>query len=250
MKQKTIKKYWQEKYFKEVSPTIAHENDIIRIWIEKYIPKVIESGKKSCIEIGAYPGKYLAIFGKLGYVINGIDFCEQIDTLKSYFDKLNIQTGMFWKEDFLKLNLQNKFDIVASFGFVEHFINFEEIIEKHIELLNDGGYLIIEVPNFSGFFQYWFHFYFDKENLKRHNVKAMNLNKWKDILAKHNFNIIFIDYLGTISLWVEKDNQSKIHMLCIKLINKLTPILLKLFPVKHRIYSPYLGIVAQKVCNE
>jgi len=57
----------------------------------------------------------------------------------------------------LGFNNPHKFDIVASFGFIEHFTNWVEILESHISLLNNNGYLIVEVPNFIGPFQHWLH---------------------------------------------------------------------------------------------
>jgi 2-polyprenyl-3-methyl-5-hydroxy-6-metoxy-1,4-benzoquinol methylase len=39
---------------------------------------------------------------------------------------------------------------VISFGFIEHFDNPENVIQKHLDLLKPGGILIVGVPNFTG----------------------------------------------------------------------------------------------------
>lgn len=59
-------------------------------------------------------------------------------------------------------------DVVSSFGFIEHFTNWREVLAKHAEPVADDGHLIIEAPNFTGAFQRWLHVNFDKANSARH----------------------------------------------------------------------------------
>ena len=54
------------------------------------------------------------------------------------------------------------------------------MVNKHLDLLESGGTLILEVPNFSSL-QYMLHKYLDRVNLERHNTEIMNLDFFKKI---------------------------------------------------------------------
>jgi 2-polyprenyl-3-methyl-5-hydroxy-6-metoxy-1,4-benzoquinol methylase len=52
----------------------------------------------------------------------------------------------YLKENVFELNLKEKFDIICSFGLIEHFDNKKEIIDAHTKFLKDNGLAIIIVP--------------------------------------------------------------------------------------------------------
>ena len=64
--------------------------DYTRLIINKYIPKT-DNG--SVIEIGCYPGRYLSIFGDLGFTLHGIDL-----TARTLETKLNLETNGYKAE--------------------------------------------------------------------------------------------------------------------------------------------------------
>jgi SAM-dependent methyltransferase len=69
MTNKADQKYW-DKYHEGFELQIAPEIHPIRQLIERYFPK---TDNETCIEIGCYPGAFLAVFGELGYELYGID---------------------------------------------------------------------------------------------------------------------------------------------------------------------------------
>ena len=142
--------------------------------------------------------------------------------------------------------VKNKFDLVYSFGFIEHFINWEDVFSKHARLVNNGGVLIITTPNFSGFFQKYFHKIFDKNNYEKHNIESMNPTKWATYLRLLNFEIIHSGYFAPISFWVEKEKRNNISKLLIFLIRQYTRVIGKIIKANHASYSPYCGIIAKK----
>jgi len=106
----------------------------------------------SCFEVGCYPGSYLLYLCKtFGYVANGIDQTPFVRSrLPAYFEEHGVEVDQLWHDDFMILQTDRKFDVVCSFGFLEHFRNFGEIIERHMSLVATGGLLIISCPNFRG----------------------------------------------------------------------------------------------------
>jgi SAM-dependent methyltransferase len=200
----------------------------------------------ACIEIGAYPCRYLGIFGELGYELNGIDTTEKIesDELKNWMVKNNWNFNILEKINFLKFDTKYTFNIVCSFGFIEHFKNWPEIIIKHTKLLKIGGYLIIETPNFAGFFQRVFHILVDYENYKRHVIGSMNPKKWAAVLEK-DYEIIYAGYFGKFSFWYENSKLNIIQKAIIKCFSIMGRILKKM--PYCRLYSPYCGLIAKKL---
>jgi hypothetical protein len=111
-------KHWDMSYEKQILGVVS-ENDPIRELIVRNIPH----GKYGdrCIEIGAYPCRYLSIFGELGYEINGIDTTEKIesDELKAWLAQNNWNYNVLQKKNFLEFDTQDIFNIVCSFGFIK-----------------------------------------------------------------------------------------------------------------------------------
>lgn len=245
MSNKASKEYWDQCYaiskFKK-----AKKNDCIRLFIEKYIPVQTCESAKTCMEIGCFPGTYLSILGDLGYQLNGIDFCDNLSTMVPALSDMGYDLGSFLQEDFLVFNPVKTYDVVASFGFVEHFTNYKELLVKHIEMVSPEGYLIIEAPNFIGSFQKVFHEKFDKENLTRHYLPAMDIGAWKKIAEENDFEILFCGYFGRFNLILENDGQSSICRFLVKSIKKMKWLFNLLIPRGSQSFSPYCGLIARK----
>lgn len=248
MANKATKEYWDKCYatpkFKK-----AKKKDSIRLFIEKYIPESHNS-EKTCFEIGCFPGTYLSIFGDLGYQINGIDFCDNLSTMVPVLSDMGYELGSFYKEDFLAFSPQKKYDVVASFGFIEHFTTYEELIVEHIKMVNVGGYLVLEVPNFIGGFQKKFHELFDNENLTRHYLPAMDIDVWKKIVEDNDFEVLFCGYFGRFNIILENDGQNTVCRLFFKCINKIKWLFDAIIPRGSKSFSPYCGLIARKCSSE
>jgi 2-polyprenyl-3-methyl-5-hydroxy-6-metoxy-1,4-benzoquinol methylase len=244
MKNLTTLDYWTNA-FKDQKIELTND-DVIKQWVLKYLRF---SDRESCIEIGCYPGRYLTILGDYGVELNGIDFIKNVTKLPVIFAKYGYNVGEFVCEDFINNSLCRKFDYVMSFGFIEHFDQWEIIIEKHCNLVNDHGYLIIEAPNFSGYFQKIPRFIFDYDDLKRHNLKSMDLEKWTRILERNGFEIITAEYFGEYNLWFDKKITNKYILffkkIIIFLLNKTKN---KVYPntKDHKSFSSYFGVIAKR----
>jgi L-malate glycosyltransferase len=234
------KDYWANIYKNSLLQN-APENDIIKLLIEKYF----KNGKGTCIEVGCFPGRYLSVFGKLGYKVSGIDFYEGIDNVFSeWLTSQGLKVGKIINDDFQLYNSEIKYDVVCSFGFIEHFTNWDEILLKHLELINEDGYLLITTPNFKGFIQRFLHFIFDYDNYKNHNILSMNPGRWKEILESKNYNIIDYGYLGGFDFWYEKKERNFIISSLLYYIMKFS-FLLKNIKTS-QCYSPFCFIIAKK----
>ena len=107
----------------------------------KFISNFLNKDKhniKVC-EIGAFDGLLLKIFKDNGFNVYGY---ELNDYARKYAeDKYNIKL----ESDFLKSH--EKYDVIMLSHVLEHFVDPRDVLLKIKSMLNDNGYLYIEVPN-------------------------------------------------------------------------------------------------------
>lgn len=238
----TSKKFWNNswKKFKIKGDYMFH--DLLK-------RHFLKNKNKTCIEIGCVPGRFLFYLAKnFKYKVYGVDFAET-NKMRDFFKSEKIPIKIYQK-DFLKFKTKVKFDVVCSFGFIEHFDDYETIFKKHVDLLNKNGKLIIEMPNFR-YGQKILHSLFDKPNLKRHNLEIMNLIKLKELCKKYDLNILYLNYFKTIDFWISQTDK---HLWLIKkaigLFSLLFECINKLINFPNKSFSPYIVLVAKKKCRE
>jgi 2-polyprenyl-3-methyl-5-hydroxy-6-metoxy-1,4-benzoquinol methylase len=201
----TEKIFW-ERFWKDIRlPQVvdySFKNDrIIVETIKKYIP--VASKNKTVLEIGCAPGKWLVMFNKeLGYKIAGFEYCEPAynKTIENFklnnIDREDVDIKLV---DFLKADFKEKYDVVVSLGFIEHFTDVESIFYRHFQLLNDSGYLIIGMPNFNGInylIQTTIDRYLDQKIIINHNLKAMNPALMDSFAFNQKLKKVFSGYVG------------------------------------------------------
>lgn len=206
---------------------LDHKN-IIRRWIdEKFVIFKIDSEVRSCIEIGCYPGRYLGMMSQRGFVVSGVDYISYAKEIPALIEAAGGRVGEFFCGDFREFTPKQKFDLVFSLGFIEHFNDWEELLRKHIEMVSPGGYLLIEVPNYRGVFQRIPRFVFDHEDYRRHNIEAMSLAAWSRICEDAGLEVLRGDAIGGYGLWfIRKPGviQRKLRSLLVRVLDAIRKI--------------------------
>jgi SAM-dependent methyltransferase len=206
---------------------------------------------ESCLEIGCVPGRFLAyICRNFGYYPEGIDYVK--DTKKITGETLfcnGLREFTLYEEDFTKWKATKQYDLVCSFGFIEHFegdLN-RQVIEKHVKLLKLRGKLLIDIPNFN-YFQYLFHLMLNREVLGTHNTKIMNLSYFKKIAKTYNLKILHLDYYGGLfNYWGLTENANFFQRLVFRLLKKVSKFAKKIRFLNNRFFSPFIVFIAEKV---
>jgi len=235
--------HWDKSY-QDFNYHIA--KDDITNWIDKY--EHLFSEKGSLFEFGCYPGRYLSYLGKKGWIVNGLDLTPGIEgRFVNWLHKEGIKSGIIKKMNAVEYASfsNDKYDMVCSFGFIEHFTNFTHMIELHDRLLKPGGWLLITTPNFKGSIQKLLHQNLNKENLKIHYLPSMQPSLWKGKLKEIGYTVYYSGYFGGFEFWYDKEDRNSFQKFALKLIRKITPLLKKLPDSSS--YSPYCGIIAQKL---
>jgi len=246
MKEQIYEQTDWDKGYEDFEMFTAPKVDKMRQWLEQYIPKE----KNNVIEVGCFPGRYLAVFGENGYKLNGLDLTPNVETfLPHWLKSKGFECGDFLKEDFLEFIPTQKFDVVTSYGFIEHFTNWELVFQKHIDLVSEDGYLIISTPNFKGFVQNVLHKFLDDVNYKKHVISSMRPKKWKQLCEENGFEVIYNGWFGGFNFWTGWQGRPYFKRFVLHRFMKLVPFLNKNIKVNHRAYSPFCGVVAKRVAN-
>lgn len=105
------------------------------------------------VEVGCARSQALPVLAKrLGVSVAGIDYspngCEQTRTMM----KREGVSGEIYCSDIFAVpdTLQGRFDVVVSFGLIEHFSNTNEIVSALAGLLKPGGVIFTNIPNMRG----------------------------------------------------------------------------------------------------
>jgi 2-polyprenyl-3-methyl-5-hydroxy-6-metoxy-1,4-benzoquinol methylase len=244
----------QEHWDKEYDRFYFYEaDDCITEKVDYFIDNFIEKNTLlSCFEIGCFPGRYLAHFcKKYGLSANGVDATDKMKKgLKEWLESEKITVGELEKSDAFsyidKLSAEGKkYDLVYSFGFVEHFINYKEVIKYHAKIVSENGLLVIVTPNFGGGLQRVMHCLTDRENMKRHNLKAMNPGRMAAVLKKEGFEIIESGCFGGFKFWAGEQRRGLLQRGLLRFFRKLSSNQ-KTAGKDCRFYSPYCILVAAR----
>jgi SAM-dependent methyltransferase len=200
----TTEDYWKRET-KAFRPFIVTDSPFASV-LARHLPT---DPRLSCVEVGAYPGGHLCYLTKrFGYAPTAIDFREDVDDIARLFAFNSLPPPNIIKEDFLSYSGE-KFDIVTSFGFVEHFTDPQRVIRKHTNITRPRGYVVITVPHFWGLQALFRHAVLSTEALdelyRTHNFDIMHLGALKTALRKSGLRILFGGHIMNCSFWISPD---------------------------------------------
>lgn len=185
----TTHHYWSEVRSSEVDPKGLPILDEIA----EHLPSGV--GMRF-FEIGCAPGGILRdICKRLDYEANGIDYAQPAERIRKYLEDEKIIVGNIIHDNFLKWKSGDRYDVVGSFGFIEHFDDAEVIADRHFSMVKHDGYVVVEIPNFAKG-QKILHWLFDRVNLRRHNTRIMNERFFQDIATRNGAELVIFKYSG------------------------------------------------------
>lgn len=231
------------------SPITAIFTDITR-------PLFMPDPHKKIIEIGCAPGHKLADFARwYGYQPYGVEYTAAgVQTARETFTKHNFPTQNIFFNDFFDAYFQrthhNEFDVVMSFGFIEHFDDPHSAIVAHLNMVKPGGLLLIMIPNLRGIY-YPLLRLLAPDSLALHNLAIMNKNIFKKLFQKLGVRELFCDYYGLLNFGLLQARGSwrqallktlwRIQFLCNPFLSFVRHPMLE-----NAITSPYLLYIGRK----
>ena len=178
--------------------------------LSKIINKYLEKDKQySFIELGCGASSFLPYLAKKynNLKLFGLDKSKMGCILAIIKDNDGNSLTNIICGDILNSPIKaEKFDIVFSFGLIEHFDNPNDVLKKHVDLLKPGGLLICIVPNVCGLqgkifsLKKW-----QPKNLPSKyligwigGMKLISINDLKTWLADFDLSDIKVDFIGGI----------------------------------------------------
>lgn len=197
MNKLTDKDYW-EKYY---SKSITEKKQIIRVvsvydvfW-DILINNCAEK-PKTIVEIGGYPGRYLAYLAdKYELEPTCVDFNSDKSKIEESMNAFGIERYDIIQADITNYEPNMKYDVVISNGFIEHFENYEKILDKHTSFLKPGGTMLVMIPN-KRWLRKWYGYLVDYKNLKAHNLKCMKKSTFENFSKNSGLKILLLEYYG------------------------------------------------------
>lgn len=241
----TNNRFWVKFWSDKQKPLLVTEKYYFSDILNDLSKKI---SNRTFVEIGGFPGNYSI------YVKKYLDLSPTLIDLyiddKQIEDRLrvnNLKNGdvKIVKGDIFKKKISNKYGIVFSSGFVEHFKDVVPVVKRHIEICDDHGYVIISVPNFLGL-NGLLQKLFDNENLSIHNLKSMDIKYLDSIIKKLKVKNNSISYYGNFGLWLEKLESRNIFLKLIVYFSVFIRPLFRFFGINNKIFSPYVLIVINK----
>lgn len=219
------------------------------IWLKEINQYLKQKDGGSYLELGCSPG-HSSICAMYEYDykrILGIDFSNESYKFLELMNEYQKPAELI-NEDIFKLELNEKFDIVSSYGLIEHFDYPLEIVKKHAEFVDKNGYLILVVPHFRNI-QYVYHKLFDASDLKRHNTKMMTTEYFEFLAKELNFDIVKLGYFGELGFWNVDLEGSFIgnfsRRIFSRIVREISLKLGKILPKNTKLYSPWIVFVGK-----
>lgn len=209
-----------------------------QIWDVLYPPHMPPAGS-TVVEIGSAPGEHLIKLNKtFGLVPYGIEYSDAgVEVNRAVFgasglDPENVIQTDFFSDECLA-SCRERFDMVISRGFIEHFDDAARVVDRHLELLKPGGLLVVTIPNLRGVNRLLTSL-FHPELIPMHNLKIMSKLPFFQLFDTIKVRPLACQYVGTFSFYLFNTKPG----------SKLAPLLaacMKLQTLLNVLFRSFLG---------
>jgi len=237
------KSFWESRkgLIFQIKPNYIFGNILAKLIAEKNI--------KNAIELGGFPGYYATYLKKYQHLDTTLfDYFIHERLINELLDKNGLKPGDIHiiEADLFEYKPKKFYDIVLSFGLIEHFNDTKAIIETHLQFLKPGGLLFITLPNFKSV-NGWVQHKFDRDNYDKHNIDSMNPQLLADYCRALGLKEVEAYYHGKFSVWLEnKSEQSVFAKLLVKSIWLTGKVATRIIPIESKVLSPYIVLKAVK----
>lgn len=204
-------------------------------------------GDLSYLEIGCAPGHNLAYFARrFGYRVTGLDYAR-LDLVRALLARLGIQDARLIDADFTTYDSAERYDVVASWGLVEHFADPAWAVRRQAAFVAPGGYLVVDVPNLRHVNGLVYRIALPRL-LAAHNRLAMDPRRLAAALGD-DFEILVCRHVFTCALFFDAANPLVAGRPWLSAIVRALrwPLeRLGLDDVPSRFFSPYILLVARR----
>jgi 2-polyprenyl-3-methyl-5-hydroxy-6-metoxy-1,4-benzoquinol methylase len=199
---KTGVEHWDTVWSGAISKRLPSSLNV-SIWdIKRFLKRHLRPGF-TYLEIGCAPGGMLAwAAATLKVEVSGLDYSQTgTKAAIALFRALGLKGDIRCEDAFNHTFSEGSFDVVTSFGVIEHFDDPRAIIRQHVLLVRAGGKALISVPNYGGVYGR-LQKRFDPENLKLHNLDVMDLTTLRSFAPFDLAREVKVYREGRLSPWL------------------------------------------------
>ena len=204
------------------------------------------------LEVGCAPGKWLAFLCKsFGMKPSGIEYSQTgMEATLRNFKIQGLLIDEIYMGDFFSIKPVPRFDLVISFGFIEHFDDPDSVIQRHLDWLKPGGKLVLGIPNFNGIYRP-IQQVLDPSLLDKHNLSIMNLAYFRGLENILPISLNFLRYIGSFepNLPIPKKKPYNVKQLLVKMFLSITSRIRKISyfdMLNHPLISSYILAIYTK----
>ena len=257
MKNKCSKDIWENYYKKEkINPKVGFFSSYDIFLCDSIFAKYLPFNKKNrkevkICEIGSGDGKLLKkIADNFNYEPFGIEYA--LGPIKQAEERgIKIISGDVFDRTILE-KYKEYFDVVYSYGFIEHIITPEKAVDVHLQILKKGGIFFIQIPRLKGFNYLKFKI-FRPDLLPLHNLGIMEKEKLQALCNRPAVEKLFCKNYGTFKLRIPMAKKN-IRWYILKFICSLEYILnpfcrlvFKDKGFETRLFSPCIMFIGKKI---
>lgn len=180
-------------------PPGAYTGMIMKHFLSRHLPR---GEHLRFLEVGAAPGRNAVQFHRdFGYQPHGVEYTDSgVRLLRATFEANGFPAANAFHADFFSPQFlaahKGAFDVVGSFGFLEHFGDPKQVVRNHAELLRPGGHLVISVPNFR-YVNYYLKAFFNRDFIPTHNLELMDLDNFRACFDMPELEVISSGPIGS-----------------------------------------------------
>jgi 2-polyprenyl-3-methyl-5-hydroxy-6-metoxy-1,4-benzoquinol methylase len=175
--EKTQVGHWDENWRRASTKAISSENNSGESFVWQRLKTSISSAlaaagisKGKLIEIGAGGSEWMSLFhSTYGFSVDGLDYSEVgCQRTREILEASSISGNVFYADMFAApSDLLGKYDLVVSFGLVEHFEDTSAAIQACASFARPGGLVITTIPNMAGLHG-WLYRIYDRKVYEMH----------------------------------------------------------------------------------
>lgn len=191
-------KFWED-YWRDCQlPCEADMNSPFDRCLAEALKARLKGVQGVAFEVGCAPGKWLTFMSKtFGMKASGVEYSEAgMYATRRNLEILGLPIETILVGDFFAIEPEPKFDVVMSYGFIEHFDDPDAVVTRHVAWLKPGGKLILSVPNFNGIY-YLLQKILDPAIIDKHNLKTMKLDYFRDLAQRLDLKLESLEYLAS-----------------------------------------------------
>ncbi|MHA2098412.1 MAG: class I SAM-dependent methyltransferase [Candidatus Kariarchaeaceae archaeon] len=148
----TDKEYWDFNWRSINIPSRLNTNAYFGNHFNELFINKLKKGDMRFLEVGCAPGKFMIYFAEnFGYRVSGIEYSQSgYEITCKNLEACGIE-GNIIHGDLFEYPFNDKWNIVFSAGFVEHYVDPLYVLRRKYSLVEPGGVLITTIPNYAGY---------------------------------------------------------------------------------------------------